>query len=163
MTLKLEKQQVLFLAGGLSEVLADLAVPGDLPPAAELELETAAEPEWAVGSIQLAYDPAQDRVILVAREVAAMEERDEGDEGQQEEEVDTAVLRGPVGESDEVKGSSSSPGVARLLLTRAQAAAMVERGKKLLQSGRPPCPVCGYPLSEDHSCPKLNGHKAPAL
>jgi hypothetical protein len=33
----------------------------------------------------------------------------------------------------------------------------------LLRGGRPPCPLCGYPLGEDHSCPKTNGHRSPAL
>ena len=67
-SLKLEKEQVLFLAGGLSEVMADLAAPAAVPAESELELEQPVLAEWAVGSMQLAYDPAADRVVLVARE-----------------------------------------------------------------------------------------------
>ena len=64
-SLKLEKEQVLFLAGGLSEVMADLAAPGAVPGEGDLELEEPVLAEWAVGSMQLGYDPASDRVILV--------------------------------------------------------------------------------------------------
>ncbi|HET9061045.1 MAG TPA: DUF3090 family protein [Acidimicrobiales bacterium] len=188
MTLKLEKQQVLFLAGGLAEVLADLATPAEVPATGDLELEQPAEAEWAVGSIQLMYDTANDRVVLVAREVALPDDPGPGDPGPGDPELsdpelsdprlgymddldqegeaarpDAAALSGPVGGSDAVRGLTPGPGVARVLLTRAQAAAIVERGKELLARGRPPCPLCGYPLTEDHSCPKTNGHKAPAL
>ena len=68
MSLKLEKEQVLFLAGGLTEVMADLAAPVGVPTESELELEQPVLAEWAVGSMQLAYDSAADRVLLVARE-----------------------------------------------------------------------------------------------
>lgn len=165
MTLKLEKQQVLFLAGGLAEVLADLAVPEEVPGATELELEAPAEAEWAVGSIQLMYDTAGDRVVVVARELAPADDEDEG-RGEGEETPDeqsTAALRGPVGDGEQIRGTIAGPGVARLLLTRGQAAAIVERSQGLLAGGRPPCPLCGYPLTDNHSCPKTNGHKAPSL
>lgn len=69
MSLKLEKEQVLFLAGGLTEVMADLAAPAGVPTESELELEQPVLAEWAVGSMQLAYDSTADRVLLVAREV----------------------------------------------------------------------------------------------
>ncbi len=74
MSLKLEKEQVLFLAGGLTEVMADLAAPVGVPTESELELEQPVLAEWAVGSMQLAYDSAADRVLLVAREVGAAED-----------------------------------------------------------------------------------------
>ncbi len=150
---KLEKAQVLFLAGGLSEVLADLASPGELPDDLHLELEQPVEAEWAVGSMQLAYDPERDRVILVARELS--EEEGEAGPGTQPLGVDLERL---------LTGSEpGAPGAARVMLTREQAAAMVRRGRELLAAGRPPCPLCGYPLEEDHSCPKTNGHRAPSL
>ena len=68
-SLKLEKEQVLFLAGGLSEVMADLAAPTAIPDETELELEEPVLPAWSVGSMQLAYDSTADRVVLVAREI----------------------------------------------------------------------------------------------
>ena len=145
-SLKLEKDQVLFLAGGLSEVLADLATPGSVPTESELELEEPVEAEWAVGSMQLAYDPVADRVMITAREVGSVDE----EPGPEELSAGEAP--------DENAGA-----VARVALTREQAAGVIAHGKVLLRGGRPPCPLCGYPLGEDHSCPKTNGHRSPAL
>jgi uncharacterized repeat protein (TIGR03847 family) len=159
MSLKIEKEQVLFLAGGLTEVLADLAAPSAVPSEGDLELEQPIEPEWAVGSLQLAYDVATDRVLLIAREVGVDEESEAAgdDEGQTGTEELTTGDRGtdssPTGES----------AVARVALTREQAAGVIEHGKRLLRGGRPPCPLCGYPLGEDHSCPKTNGHRPPTM
>jgi uncharacterized repeat protein (TIGR03847 family) len=158
-SLKLEKEQVLFLAGGLTEVLADLGSPSSVPVGADLELEQPVEPEWVVGSIQLAYDADADRVVLMAREVVA--------EGEGEAAPDESGQAG-FGEAPSV-GDSSGPStaaagaVARVLLTREQAAGMIEHGKRLLRGGRPPCPLCGYPLGEGHSCPRTNGHRSPSL
>ncbi len=145
-SLKLEKDQVLFLAGGLSEVLADLATPASVPAESDLELEEPVEAEWAVGSMQLAYDPVADRVMITAREIASLDEEPGPDE------LSTG------GEADEPAGAT-----ARVALTREQAAGVILHGKVLLRGGRPPCPLCGYPLGEDHSCPKTNGHRSPAL
>lgn len=53
---------------------------------------------------------------------------------------------------------------ARLSLTREQVAALAVHGTWLVGSGRPPCPLCGYPLDQrGHSCPRTNGHRPPAL
>jgi uncharacterized repeat protein (TIGR03847 family) len=159
MSLKIEKEQVLFLAGGLTEVLADLAAPTAVPSESDLELEEPIEPEWAVGSMQLAYDVATDRVLLIAREVGS--EAEEEDEAADDDESQVGA-EGLVGGGTE-EADSSSTAVARVALTRDQAAGVIEHGKRLLRSGRPPCPLCGYPLSDDHSCPKTNGHRPPTL
>ena len=51
---------------------------------------------------------------------------------------------------------------ARLAMTREQAGAIAIRGTQLVESGRPPCPLCGYPLDpRGHACPRTNGHHAP--
>ncbi len=165
MSLKLEKEQVLFLAGGLTEVMADLAAPVGVPTESELELEQPVLAEWAVGSMQLAYDSTADRVLLMAREVGAAEDDpDETEEGPGEtgEEGGLDTSGGWSATADEEPGSSDTA-VARLALTREQAAGVIEHGKRLLRGGRPPCPLCGFPLGEEHSCPKTNGHRAPAL
>lgn len=150
-SLKLEKQQVAFLAGGLREVMADLASPSAPAPETRPELEQPVEEEWAVGALELAYDPTADRIVLVASEV--------GDEEDQDEEA------APAG-AEEIAGAGPeavSGAIARFEITREQAVAMIETGKQLLRSGRPPCPLCGFPLTADHSCPKTNGHRAPSL
>jgi uncharacterized repeat protein (TIGR03847 family) len=155
-SLKLEKDQVLFLAGGLSEVLADLASPTSVPAESELELEEPVEAEWVVGSMQLAYDPVADRVMLTAREIGPPDEGPGPDELATGDETTATEL-------DELLGDEAAGAIARMALTREQAAGVIAHGKVLLRGGRPPCPLCGYPLGEDHSCPKTNGHRAPAL
>lgn len=53
---------------------------------------------------------------------------------------------------------------ARFFITREQAGAVAIRGTQLVESGRPPCPLCQYPLDPaGHVCPKTNGHRPPAL
>jgi uncharacterized repeat protein (TIGR03847 family) len=134
-SLKLEKEQVLLLAGALNEVLSDL--PRAAAPANEPELEEPVLPEWAVGTMELSYDASADKVVIVAVEVGSGDEEPE-----------------PVGYDG---------AMARLSVSRDQAAGLIERGRELLRAGRPLCPLCGYPMGEDHSCPKTNGHRAPSL
>lgn len=51
---------------------------------------------------------------------------------------------------------------ARISMTREQAGALAIRGTQLVDSGRPPCPLCGFPLDpRGHACPRTNGHSAP--
>ncbi|MGH9178586.1 MAG: DUF3090 family protein [Acidimicrobiales bacterium] len=53
---------------------------------------------------------------------------------------------------------------ARFSLTREQVAALAIRGTSLVEAGRPPCPLCGYPLDQrGHDCPRTNGHRPPIL
>ena len=53
---------------------------------------------------------------------------------------------------------------ARFGVTREQMAALAARGTRLAQAGRPPCPLCGYPLDPSgHHCPRTNGHRPPTL
>lgn len=53
--------------------------------------------------------------------------------------------------------------VARMLVTREQAAAFAIRATRLVEAGRPPCPLCGLPLDPSgHACPRTNGHRPPA-
>ena len=133
LTLKLEKQQVAAIAEFLAEVLADLPAPED---GAEVS-DALAEPvlaEWAVGTLQLAYDGASDRIVVLAEEIGLDEEEDE------------------VVDPDR--------GVARIGLTRASAAMIVRVGADLVKAGRPTCVLCGRPMDpEGHSCPRTNGHK----
>ena len=132
-TLKLEKQQVGALAQFLGTLLADLARPGHLPE--DLDLEEPALEEWAVGSIQLSYDADADRILLLAEEILL--------------------------EDDEAAGRL--PGIARFGATREQRAAVAILGTSLVQAGRPPCPLCGFPLDPSgHACPRTNGHRPPA-
>jgi uncharacterized repeat protein (TIGR03847 family) len=127
-TLRLEKDQVNALAEYLGQLLeklpaATLREPGDL---ALLEPVEAA---WVVGSLGVAYEEGQDRIVVVAEELR----------------------------EEDAPGQAAS---ARFHLSRAQAAAFVDRARGLVKAGRKPCRVCGRPMNPDgHVCPRSNGRR----
>jgi uncharacterized repeat protein (TIGR03847 family) len=60
--------------------------------------------------------------------------------------------------------ADEEPATARCVITREQAAQFAITATRLVEQGRPPCPLCGYPLDpEGHACPRTNGHRAPSL
>jgi uncharacterized repeat protein (TIGR03847 family) len=127
LTLKMEKQQVAVVADYLARIVKDQQRPGHLPD--DIPLEEPAEPAWAVGTIGVSYDEADDRVVLVIEELV--------------EEDDTGAI-------------------ARVSISREQAAAFAIQATRLVESGRPPCPLCGSPLDPSgHECPRTNGHRPP--
>jgi len=95
-------------------------------------------------------------VMITAKEIGSADEEPGPDELAAAQEL-------PVTDLGEILAGEPAGAVARVALTREQAAGVIAHGKVLLRGGRPPCPLCGYPLGEDHSCPKTNGHRAPAL
>lgn len=68
MSLKVEKQQVGALGELLAEMLSDLPAPDEEVDAATLDLAEPVEPDWTVGSIQLAYDAERQRILVVLEE-----------------------------------------------------------------------------------------------
>lgn len=77
------------------------------------------------------------------------------------EETDRFLL---VAEEASQEDEDPEAGDARFVVTREQVAALAIRGTQLVAAGRPPCPLCGYPLdAKGHSCPRTNGHRPPAL
>jgi len=129
LTLKVEKQQVAAMGDLLARVVKDQQRPGHVPEAQALEEPT--EPDWAIGTIGVSFDEAEDRVVLVIEEL---------------------VPEGEVG------------AIARVSITREQAAAFTIQATRLVESGRPPCPLCGSPLDPSgHECPRTNGHRPPAV
>jgi uncharacterized repeat protein (TIGR03847 family) len=64
------------------------------------------------------------------------------------------VVTERVEEEAEVEAAS-----ARFRVTRAQAAAFVQRARELIEAGRPLCKVCGRGMDPSgHICPRSNGH-----
>lgn len=62
----------------------------------------------------------------------------------------------------EEAGEDEDGTVARIQVTREQAAAFAIRATSLVEAGRPPCPLCGLPLDPSgHDCPRTNGHRPP--
>ncbi|MWA00455.1 DUF3090 family protein [Actinomadura sp. LD22] len=142
----LEKFQVTLLAERLEELLDEVLrrsggeahVPAVTP--SELRddgpLDQPVEEEFKVGTMALAWDPDDERVVIEAQEVT------EGDEEDAE-----------VGEDD------PAIAVLRVRISAAQARAFAERALQVVAAGRPPCPLCGLPLDADgHVCPRQNGY-----
>ncbi len=130
-TLKVEKEHVRALAEYLGGLLARVK---GTPAAArgDAELLEPVEPIWDVGSLAVGYDEGQDRVVVEASELQ---------------------------EEAEEESAPPTPAMARFRITRAQAAAFVERAAELMKGGRPTCPVCSRPMDpEGHVCPRANGH-----
>jgi uncharacterized repeat protein (TIGR03847 family) len=136
-TLKVEKEQVRALSEYLSGLLSQLPTESrtDRPRSVALEEPIAAA--WVVGSIAVGYDKAKDRIVV------EMEEASEAAEEEEEKE----------------KPEAPPMATARFLVTRAQAAAFVERSQDLMKAGRPICPMCSQPKDPSgHFCPRSNGH-----
>jgi uncharacterized repeat protein (TIGR03847 family) len=148
-TLKLEKQQVAALAQLLAEMLSDLPAAESPPPSAS-DLEEPVLAEWPVGDMQLSYDTSLDRIVILAEEVPAIP-AEESDEDPASDE--------PSGDERSGDERSGDDGVARIAITRSQAAALIVRSAQLVAAGRPTCPLCGNPIDPTgHSCPRTNGH-----
>ena len=137
-TVKVEKQQIAVLAGYLGRIVKELGRPGHLPE--DLEFFGTEEFEWVVGTIGVSYDEELDRIVVVLEEIGSGEEDEEADD---DELADGHVLR--------------------VALSREQAAAFAIHATRLVEAGRPPCPLCSLPLDPSgHDCPRTNGHRPPA-
>jgi uncharacterized repeat protein (TIGR03847 family) len=145
----LEKAQVAALAQRLEELLDELVrasggtapvpavAPADLDDSGPLEQPIIEE--FRVGALGLGWDPEAERVVIEAQGMT-----DAGDD-------DAALL-----EDDTADG----PPLLRLRLSGAVARAFVKRALAAVAAGRPPCPLCGQPMSPDgaHVCARSNGH-----
>jgi uncharacterized repeat protein (TIGR03847 family) len=142
----LEKVQVQLLAEKLDELLAEanrrfglelptLALAADNEP-----LDTPLDEEFRVGTLGLAFDV--DTATVVIEAIAAGEGEAEAEEEAEEEE-----------DADDDRDR------LRVRLTPQETRAFIERAKRVLASGRPPCPLCGQPLDpKGHLCPRHNGY-----
>jgi len=128
-TLKVEKQQVAALCEYLAGILADLP-PATTEQVGSLHLLEPAIAEWAIGGLAVAYEQADDCILLVAEELVEVD--DDGD---------------PL----------AIPATARFTLARPQVAAFIELGLDLVRAGRPTCRYCLRPMDPaGHVCPRLN-------
>jgi uncharacterized repeat protein (TIGR03847 family) len=153
----LEKEQVALLAERLDALLDEVvrrttgavAPPGEdaAPDTDDLEpLEQPIVEEFRVGTLTLAWDGADDRIVIEAFARADSDD-DDGDEENHED---------PTGGLD--RPDDRDMLVVRL--TTASARAFARRARTLVAAGRPLCPLCGLPLDRDgHVCPRQNGHR----
>ena len=96
-----------------------------------------------VGTIGVSYDEELERLVVVLEESGARRREDEEEDG--------SPARRP----------ATGP-VARVAVSREQAAAFAIRATSLVEAGRPACPLCGLPLDPSgHDCPRTNGHRPP--
>jgi uncharacterized repeat protein (TIGR03847 family) len=148
----LEKVQVTLLAEKLDELLLEanrrfgmtLPEPEHASPDNE-PLESPVDEEFRVGTLGLAYDVDSSTVVI---EAIALGEADE-----EEDEADADE------DDEDIEASTADLDRLRVRLTPAETRAFIERAKRVIAAGRPPCPLCGQPLDPNgHRCPRYNGY-----
>jgi uncharacterized repeat protein (TIGR03847 family) len=138
LTVKVEKNQVALLASYLARIVRELGRPAGLPEDLDVAFNEDDEPDWVVGTIGVSYDEDADRLLVAVEELIREDEDDDEDDPREGER-------------------------ARISITKEQAAAFAIRATRLVEAGRPPCPLCGLPLDPSgHDCPRTNGHRPPA-
>jgi uncharacterized repeat protein (TIGR03847 family) len=155
----LEKVQVSLLAEKLDELLVEanrrfgLTLPGvDFTVSDNEPLESPVDEEFRVGTLGLAYDVDTSTVVIEAIAVG------DGDEDDDEAEVSDPALDAEADDED-FEVATADLDRLRVRLTPTETRAFIERAKRVLAAGRPPCPLCGQPLDPaGHRCPRHNGY-----
>lgn len=138
----LEKVQVSLLAEKLDELLGEatrrfglaIAEPKPTGPVDNEPLDSPVEEEFRVGTLGLAFDVDTSTVVIEA--IEAGEEEPEADE-EPAEHLDRLRVR----------------------ITPEETRQFIERARRVVAAGRPPCPLCGQPLDPSgHICPRHNGY-----
>jgi uncharacterized repeat protein (TIGR03847 family) len=144
----LEKQQVTVLADRLEQLLDEIVErTGTALPATEPDTEALSQPideEFRVAAMGLAWDGDAGLVVIEAQAPA------------EEPEIAEETL---------LEDVEDGPDALRVLIEPRRARAFIERARRLVSAGRPPCPLCGQPLgAAGHVCARLNGyHRGVAL
>jgi uncharacterized repeat protein (TIGR03847 family) len=138
----LEKQQVMILADRLEQLLDEIvARTGTALPAEASDsdaLEQPVDEEFRVAAMGLAWDGDAGLVVIEAQ--APVETPAEAEETLLED-------------------VEEGPDALRVLIEPRAARGFVDRARKLIAGGRPPCPLCGQPLDPaGHVCARLNGY-----
>ncbi|WP_127356558.1 DUF3090 domain-containing protein [Actinacidiphila soli] len=155
----LEKTQVEALAERIDELLDEVVrrtggaapvpavAPAELADTAPLDMPV--EEEFRVGTMALAWDGAEERMILEAQALVEIDASDEDDLEAAEELL--------------LQDDENGPPLLRVRLTGAQARSFAKRALDVVSAGRPPCPLCSLPLDpEGHVCPRQNGYRRSA-
>lgn len=152
----LEKAQVAALAERIDELLDEVvrrtggsaAVPAVAPTEMvdTAPLDSPVEEEFRVGTMALAWDGAEDRMVLEAQALIELDADSDEDLEAAEEQL--------------LQDDENGPPLLRVLLTGAQARSFAKRALDVVSAGRPPCPLCSLPLDpEGHVCPRQNGYR----
>lgn len=152
----LEKAQVAALAERIDELLDEVvrrtggsaAVPAVAPTEMvdTAPLDSPVEEEFRVGTMALAWDGAEERMVLEAQALIELDVDSDEDLEAAEEQL--------------LQDDENGPPLLRVLLTGAQARSFAKRALDVVSAGRPPCPLCSLPLDpEGHVCPRQNGYR----
>jgi uncharacterized repeat protein (TIGR03847 family) len=139
----LEKAQVSVLTERLEQLLAEVGSesgfesPDDMTPDTA-PLDTPVEEEFRVAAMGLAYDSDAGLIVIEAQAPA--------------DSTETA-------EATLLEDTEEGPDALRVRLEHRAAYEFVERARRVVSAGRPPCPLCNQPLDPDgHVCPRQNGY-----
>jgi uncharacterized repeat protein (TIGR03847 family) len=161
----LEKVQVSVLADRVAAILAELERRGvtgakDVAPAGDDDrpLDEPLREEFRVGTLTISWDSDDAELLVEARSLPEEDEDDEDDEDAEAALADAADEDDD--EDDEVPDESPiGPDILRVRLSPAMALGFAQRARRVVGSGRPPCPFCGQPLNpEGHICARKNGY-----
>jgi len=141
----LEKQQVQVLADRMGLLLEEVhrRFGTDIPPEKQEitdanPLQMPVDAEFRVGTMGLGWDAESGAVVV---ELLAVTET----------EVDESVV---------LDDTEEGPDAVRVFLTPIQAREFALRSERVIAAGRPPCPVCGEPISpQGHMCLRANGYR----
>ncbi|MDT4994470.1 MAG: hypothetical protein QOH97_4362 [Actinoplanes sp.] len=157
----LEKVQVSLLAEKLEELLTEASrrFGVDLPEVPQLvdndnaPLETPVDEEFRVGTLGLAFDVDTTTVVIEAIEAGDGEAEvglGSGDDSDPDDIAD---------DDDDDDEPDDDLDRLRVRLTPEATRAFIDRAKRVVAAGRPPCPLCGQPLDPaGHLCPRHNGY-----
>ena len=157
----LEKVQVSLLAEKLEELLleANKRFGVNLPEAPMAHgpdnepLDTPVDEEFRVGTLGLAFDVDSGTVVIEAIEAGEAEVEIELGPDAPEEVVDD--------DEDDEDDDEPDDDLDRLRVRLSPEAtrAFIDRARRVVAAGRPPCPLCGQPLDPaGHLCPRHNGY-----
>lgn len=137
----LEKVQVNVLIERMEQLLTQLGSE-DPPSAIEPDvdpLESPIDEEFRVGAMALAYDSEHEVVVIEAQAPT--------------DDTETA-------EATLLEDVDDGPDALRVRLGRDAAFSFIERARRVVAAGRPPCPLCEQPLDPSgHVCPRYNGYR----
>jgi uncharacterized repeat protein (TIGR03847 family) len=156
----LEKVQVSLLAEKLEELLleANKRFGVNLPEAPMVHgpdnepLDTPVDEEFRVGTLGLAFDVDSGTVVIEAIEA-----------GEAEVEIELGADAPEDIADDEDAEDDDEPDDdldrLRVRLSPEATRAFIDRARRVVAAGRPPCPLCGQPLDPaGHLCPRHNGY-----
>ena len=139
----LEKAQVTVLADRIEQLLEEIvqrtgtALPASGDPDVDA-LEQPVDEEFRVGAMGLAWDGDAGMIVIEAQAPT------------EDTELASQTL---------LEDTDDGPDALRVRIEPGRARAFVDRARRVVAAGRPPCPLCGLPLDPaGHVCPRQNGY-----